>query len=158
MLNSVNLNIVMFRDRKNGIRRVYQVGEFMPGKETTTANIIYRWVPERDEIIPHNESLVFIDEIGRHTGMSQNEINQDLERKKSILNWLIKNNIRDLNSYGKVMNIYYNNPNLLDEIIKKNDTKRVIVQKKVELKKTQKSESEDEQSENEDEQLIKKDN
>jgi len=85
MLNSVNLNIVMFRDRKNGIRRVYQVGEFMPGKETTTANIIYRWVPERDEIIPHNESLVFIDEIGRHTGMSQNEINQDLERKKSIL-------------------------------------------------------------------------
>jgi len=126
MLNNVNLNVVMFRHRKKGIRRVYQLAEFIPSKDIVSSNILYRWIPEKDTISPHNESRVFFDDLNRHTGMSQSELNKDLEERKSILNWMLKNNIRDLNSIGKVMNIYYNNKDILKSIIRKNEISRIL--------------------------------
>ena len=131
MLANVNLNVVMFRDRRRGLRRVLQLAEFIPGKDSINANILYRWVVDNDEIIPHNESLTFIDELSRNTGMSENEINQNLEKKKSILTWLLKNNIRDLDSIGKVMNLYYTHQDALKEIIEKNDVSKIIVKKQI---------------------------
>jgi len=125
MLGNVNLNVIMFRDRKRGIRRAYQVAEFMPGKETTTANILYRWIPETDEFVAHNTSLSFFDELSRHTGMSEKDIVLDIEKKKSILEWVIKNKLRDLNSMGKVMNLYYTNPDKLNSIIRSNNIKSI---------------------------------
>jgi len=125
MLNNVNLNVVMFRDRRKGIRRVYQVAEIIPSKEIVSANILYRWVPERDTISPHNESMTFFDDLSRHIGMSQAEINKYLDEKKSILNWMLKNKIRDLNSIGKVMNLYYNDRELLKSIISKNEVSQI---------------------------------
>ena len=127
MLNNVNLNVVMFRDRRSGKRRVYQLAEFLPGKEIITANILYRWVPEKDEIVAHNESMAFFDELSRHTGMSQADINKNLAYKQSILIWLLKNKVRNLNSIGKAMNLYYTNPELLASMIKKNEIAKVIV-------------------------------
>ena len=124
MLRAVNLNVVMFRDRRKGIRRVSQLAEFVPGKDSVVANILYRWVPDKDEITAHNNSMNFFDELSRHTGMSQTDINKDLDEKKEILKWMIKNKIRDLNSLGKVMNMYYTNLNSLQEAIKKNDIKK----------------------------------
>ena len=131
----VNLNVIMFRDRKKGIRRVYQIAEFIPGKEGLTANILYRWVPEKDEISAHSTSMSFFDELSRNTGMSQEEINRDIKNKKNILEWLLKNKIRDLNFIGKVMNMYYTDREMLYEIIKNNQVKKIISS---EPKKTEK--------------------
>lgn len=138
MLNSVNLNIIMFRDRRRGLRRVFQVAEFIPGKELITSNIIYRWVPDKDEIIKHNDSMIFFDEISRHTGMSQNEINSDLNEKKEVLNWLLKNKIRDLQSFGKVLNLYYNSKDILNLIMKKNDFSKIVSKKEDDKKSSEK--------------------
>ena len=85
MLSSVNLNVIMFRDRRKGIRRVYQVAEFILGKENIDANILYRWVPETDEIVPHNNSLSFFEDLSRHTGMSWNDIKESIEKKSMPL-------------------------------------------------------------------------
>ena len=57
--------------------------------------------------------------------MSQSEIAKNLDNKKDILNWLIKNNFRDLKSIGIAFNLYYTNKNLLDKIIKENNTKYI---------------------------------
>ncbi len=127
MLKSVNLNVIMFRDRRKGVRRVHQLAEFIPGKESSTANILYRWIPDRDEIVAHNNSMIFFDDLSRHTGMSQKEISEELEKRKSILQWLIKNKIRDLNSIGKLMMIYYNDKEELEKIMEKNEVDKIIV-------------------------------
>ncbi len=125
MLNSVNLNVVMFRDRKSGIRRVFQLAEFIPGKDRVTANILHRWIPEKDEFTSHNRSLSFFDELSRHTGMSEIEINEDIEKKKRILEWMIKNDVSDLNSIGKAMNLYYTNREELMSIMKHNHAEKI---------------------------------
>ncbi len=126
LLKAVNLNVVMFRDRRKGIRRVFQVAEFEGEKDSAKATILYRWIPDEDKIIKHSESSRFFEDIGRATGMSQKEISKEIEEKTKILNWLIKNNIRDLGNFGKVMNLYYKNKDLLKKAINTNNIKLVL--------------------------------
>jgi flagellar protein FlaI len=126
LLKAVNLNIVMFRDRKLGARRVLQVAEFQADEVRAEANILYRWVPETDEIVKHAESSRFFEDIGRHTGMSQTELNKDLQEKKRILEWMIKNNIRELNDFGRVMSLYYTNKDDLMDKVRKNQIKAIL--------------------------------
>lgn len=123
LLGAVNLNVVMFRDRRRGIRRILQIAEFEPGDNKVSANILYRWIPEGDKMIQHNESSRFFEQIIRMTGMTSVEIQEDLAEKMRILSWLIDNKIRDLKSVGRVMNGYYSNKELLMGAIKKNDRK-----------------------------------
>lgn len=126
LLKSINLNVVMFRDRRRGIRRVSQIAEIDAEKENAKANILYRWIPEEDRIVKHAESSRFYEDLSRHTGMSEREINADLEKRKSLLAWLIKHGVRDLNSFGKVMELYYRNPEMLQEAIKKDSPKSIL--------------------------------
>jgi len=131
MLGSVNLNLVMFRDRKRGFRRAFQLAEFMSGKDNVSANVIHRWIPETDKFTEHNKSQSFTDSLSRHTGMSQNEIKVNIDEKKAILEWLIKNKIRDLESIGRVMNIYFTDKESLDDIIKHNKIEKIVIKPRI---------------------------
>jgi flagellar protein FlaI len=126
LLKAVNLNVVMFRDRKKGVRRVLQVAEFEEVQENIRANILYRWIPEGDKMIKHSESSRLFEDLARITGRSKSEIDSDLNKKKEILKYLIKENIRDLTDFGKVMNLYYTNREILNDGIKKNNLKEVL--------------------------------
>lgn len=126
LLKAVNLNVIMFRDRKKGIRRVLQIAEFEAGEGRASANIIYRWVPEEDKIIKHSENSRFFEDISRNTGMSQREIDENLQEKKKILEWMIKNNIRGLNDFGKVVSIYYLDREGLMKEISENNIRKIL--------------------------------
>lgn len=126
LLKAVNLNIVMFRDRKKGIRRILQIAEFDAEKDEAKSNILYRWLPEEDRLIKHGESQKFFESLQRNTGMGQEDIEKDMAEKKRILSWMIKNNIRNLNDFGKVLNLYYKNLELLLAHIKNNDVGSVL--------------------------------
>lgn len=123
LLNAVNLNVVMFRDRRKGIRRMFQLAEFDVSGGKTNANILYRWISEGDKIIKHASNSRFFEDISRNTGMIQTEIEKNLEEKKYILTWLIKNKIRSLKNFGKVMNYYYSDRDCLLKEIKQNNVK-----------------------------------
>lgn len=123
LLSAVNLNVVMFRDRRRGLRRIYQLGEFIPseegGKHAVKPNILYRWKPTTDKLVQHSESVRLFEDLSRHTGLSQSEINKDLKTKIKILEWMIKNNIREISKVGKIMNEYYLNADFLIDRVNK---------------------------------------
>lgn len=123
LLKAVNLNVVMFRDRRRGIRRVLQIAEFDSNKDEARANILYRWSSEEDKLVVHSDNARFYEEIGRNTGMSKSEVNRSLEDRKKVFSWLIKHEIRSLQEFGRVMNIYYKNKEILFDIIKKDNPK-----------------------------------
>ncbi|MFT4344090.1 MAG: type II/IV secretion system ATPase subunit [Candidatus Woesearchaeota archaeon] len=125
MLNSVNLNIVQFRDRRRGVRRTYQLGEFIPvetdkGVEVK-ANILYRWKPSVDKIVPHSESNRFFEELSRHTGFSMKEIHESLAERRKILNWMVKYDVSNVDKVGIVMNQYYYNHDYLMTFVNKDE-------------------------------------
>ncbi|MBR9705382.1 CpaF family protein [Candidatus Pacearchaeota archaeon] len=126
LLKAVNLNVIMFRDRRKGIRRILQIAEFNSSQDRASANIIYRWVPEEDKIIKHSENSRFFEDISRNTGMNQKEINDNLNEKKIIIQSLIKNKIRDLNDFGSIINLYYSDKEELLRLISHNNIKQVL--------------------------------
>lgn len=120
LLLGVNLNVVMFRDRRRGIRRVFQVGEFLPAAHEGTSgvrpNILYRWKPATDEIVEHSSSLRLYEELSRHTGMTLTAIEKDLAEKTAILDWMTKNNIRHVDKVGEIFRQYYIDPEPIIEL------------------------------------------
>ena len=124
MLDSVHLNVVMFRNRRIGARRVLQVAEFIPEKrgadeERIKANVIYRWRPADDTISKHSESIRLFDELALHTGLSSEEINRELKKKKQILEWMVKYDVRGIEKVGKTMAEYYMNPDAVFNYVEK---------------------------------------
>lgn len=124
LLSAVNMNVVMFRDRRKGLRRVLQVGEYIPSEESGVSaikpNIIYRWKPDKDEIVPHSESLRLKEDLSRFTGLTQKDIASELKAKEAILNWMVKQNLRGIGSIGKLMNKYYADSDAVLSLAQKN--------------------------------------
>lgn len=131
LLGAVNLNLVMFRDRRRGWRRVSQIGEFLTSEEDGNVvckpNILYRWKPANDSIVPHADSLRLFEHLSRHTGMSLVEINKDLKEKKKVLDWLVSFSVRGINEIGKVMSEYYVNPEAIVAMAEKNENPSKIL-------------------------------
>ncbi|MBU1973856.1 MAG: Flp pilus assembly complex ATPase component TadA, partial [Nanoarchaeota archaeon] len=131
LLMAVNLNVVMFRDRRRNIRRVYQLGEYLlqadEGKDNIKPNILYRWNPANDQLVAHQKPIRLFEELSRHTGLSEGEINNDLKEKKKVFEWMVKHDIRDVNSVGLVMKLYYLDSEELIKQINQNVDPKVIL-------------------------------
>lgn len=133
LLEALDLIVVMFRDRRTGIRRVYQVAEFNPTSEQTkgvgSIRILFRWKPRKDIIEKYEESQRLIEKLRMHTGMLDSEIKQDLEDKQKILDWMVKNKINAVNAVGKVVAEYYRDPKQVLKIVDKNEKAEKLIPK-----------------------------
>lgn len=123
LLRSIDLNIVMFRDRKKNIRRVAQIAEFIKKKGESgnieiTDNPIYQWDGIKDQFLPENKSQKFFEQLELTTGMSTKQIEDDLKDKVKILNYMVKKDMTDVNEVGKIMRAYYTDTKALRKMIK----------------------------------------
>jgi flagellar protein FlaI len=118
-IQALQLVLVQYRDRRRGIRRTLEVAELLPGAadEKVNLNYLYRWRPRRDVFVKDEESIRVIEDMNLHTGMTQNEIEQDLANKSDILQWMLDNKITDVDKVGHVMRIYYKYPQLLIDTV-----------------------------------------
>ena len=125
MLNAVHLNVVMFRNRRLGIRRVLQVAEFIPerlpsGEQAFKANVLFKWRGADDSIVKQNDAILLYDELALHTGLLQKEIREGLETKEQIFKWMVKQDIHNITDVGRVMASYYLDPDHILDLAKKN--------------------------------------
>ncbi|MFA6328554.1 MAG: ATPase, T2SS/T4P/T4SS family [Candidatus Micrarchaeia archaeon] len=124
-LDAVHLLVVQYRDRRRNIRRTLEIAELVGGatENDITANTIYRWRPRNDSFDMVGEPNKYLKEINLHTGMTKDEIYQDIANRATIIKWLIKNKMTDIESVGRIMALYYSKPNEILEIAK-NDVSR----------------------------------
>lgn len=111
MMEALHLIVVQRRDRRTGIRKVYQVAEVLPAGETgaqtaTKINILYRMRPD-GTIVAHDPSVRVFDTLRMHTGMTDKEMLADIEEKMYVLEYMLKKNIDDVNVVGKTIAEYY---------------------------------------------------
>jgi len=113
-VESLQLVLVQFRDRRKGIRRSLELAEILTGsKEQLETNYLYRWIPRTDKFEKANDSIRVFEDLNLHTGMTPKEIMDDLKERENILQWMLDNDIKDIDQVGKVMSIYYKNKDLL---------------------------------------------
>jgi len=121
LLESLHLVLVQYRHRRLGIRRTLEVAEFIPGetgKFSSRLEILYRWKPTTDTIEKARSSIRLINEIRLHTGMTDDQMEADLKEKEAILQWMLDNNVRTVNTVGKVIAEYYHDRDKVLKIVK----------------------------------------
>ena len=134
LLEALDLIIAMFRDRRTGLRRIYQVAELVPKtvrseESGLTPRILFRWDARKDAIEKYQESYKLIKKLQMHTGMNEKEIEKDLNDKKKILDWMVKNNIKTVDGVGKLIAEYYRDPKNVLKIVEKNEKPEVLIPK-----------------------------
>ncbi|MBS3108715.1 Flp pilus assembly complex ATPase component TadA [Candidatus Woesearchaeota archaeon] len=117
LLPAIGMILVMYRNRRTGIRRVFQLAEITG---TSEANILMQYDFTKDNILSANESVKFMPNLEMQTGMTMNEINNNLKDKIEVLKWLVKNNVINVNDIGKAIATYYTNKEGLMNFITKN--------------------------------------
>ncbi len=107
MMESLNLILVAFRDRRSGIRRILEAAEILPGLDKPKLNVIYKWRPGEDKITKQSGSWGILERLEVLTGMRMSEIEHDLRDKESVLRWVVKNKITNVNDVGRIIASYY---------------------------------------------------
>ncbi|HJW96590.1 MAG TPA: ATPase, T2SS/T4P/T4SS family [archaeon] len=127
LLGSLQMIVVMHRDRRRGIRRVLEVAELIPTAGVKQIgielNVIFRWIASDDSIAELAKSYRAISDIKLYAGMGDDDIKRDLEDKKKVLRWLLKNNVKDIHEVGRIVSEYYRNREELIRSIEKDVAK-----------------------------------
>lgn len=127
VLGALHLVVVQYRQRRTGARRSFEIAEVMPNDEEVTMNIVYKWDARDDTLRRVGDILRVTNELAMHTGMSQNDISNDLENKQTILNSMIEKGISRVNDVGKIVGSYYRTPDEVVELAKKDQLIKLLV-------------------------------
>jgi len=91
------------------VRRIIQVSE-ISGLDNKTGKIltndIFKWNPKDDTYQLSRKSIV-LEKIKDRYGESDEQINHELTKRKTALEWMVKNNIRDLIAVSKNIQDFY---------------------------------------------------
>ncbi len=118
MVEAVDVNVVMFRDRRRNFRRVMEVAEIaLTEDEDVEANVIYKWQSKEDEMEKTKESESIYETLRLHTGMNHDEIDENLQEKVRILEWMQENDISEVDTVGKVVAEYYSDPESVTSVV-----------------------------------------
>lgn len=119
-VEDIDLLLIQYRDRRRNLRRTLEISEVVPGVEMPELNRVFTWRPRTDSFQAVKPAHKFMEKVNLHTGLTEKEILDDRNDKQSILEWMAKNNLDDVDNVGKVMQIYYSEPDTLADAAKKN--------------------------------------
>ncbi len=117
MLNSIGGIVSLFRHRRLGIRRAFELGEILRSGD---ANVLYRWNMRNDTFVQISEMSRLTELIALYGGYTREEIAQDLDEKSMILDWMVRNNITGVNESGYIVANYYKNKDRILELVREN--------------------------------------
>ncbi|MBN1793209.1 CpaF family protein [Candidatus Woesearchaeota archaeon] len=104
MIASLGLVVIQNRNRRTGRRRTLQVAEIT---STGDPKVLMRLNIAKDAVEEIEKSQNVMERIIIYTGMTEEDIKNDLREKARILKWIVKRNITDVNKLGAIMAKYY---------------------------------------------------
>lgn len=127
-LEALHLLLVQYRDRRKNLRRTLEISEIAAGTEgRLSPTIVYRWRTRGDAFDKVTEPARYYGEINLHTGMTKAEIDEDLKKRTTILKWMVRRNISNIDDVGKVMSAYYSDPELVYRYASRNRSFKKLV-------------------------------
>lgn len=118
MVDAVDVNVVMFRDRRRNFRRAMEVAEITENEEDEIdADVIYEWQSKEDEIEKKQESQAIYETLKLHAGMTREEMNENIEEKKDVLRWMEENDVNTVDGVGQVIAEYYSEKENVMELV-----------------------------------------
>ncbi len=114
LIETLDMIIVMVHAREinKSARRVKEVSEIESIDSTTGAasiNKVFAWMPSSDSF-QFNGSAVMLQKISKLKGISIEELEKEMERRKKVLEWMGKQGIKDYIKVAEVLSDYHKNP------------------------------------------------
>ena len=89
-------------------RRISEVAEVVGSEEgVVQLNKIFQWNPERDEIEKVGITSKTLSDMAKLSGYSLNELHQEIENRKTVLNHMVSYAIRSVNDVKEILELYY---------------------------------------------------
>lgn len=109
-----NIDIIVFllfsRLRGSYVRRADSVLEVTGLKDKLpVTREIFNWKPLDDSFSSVGKSIV-LHKIAIKLGITQDSVKEELIRRKSVLEWMVAQEVYDYREVARVVSIYYNNP------------------------------------------------
>ncbi len=117
MLDALAGVVVTFRHRRFGMRRLLEFSEVQSNGELNT---LYRWDVKKDILKSVKGLEKLNDLLSLYAGMSDKEINHDVEEKMGVFDWMLKKNYTAVNEVGQIISSYYMDPETVVECSEKN--------------------------------------
>ncbi|MFQ5978201.1 MAG: type II/IV secretion system ATPase subunit [Candidatus Heimdallarchaeota archaeon] len=120
LLQALNLVMVQRRVRRaeRHVRRTVEILEIVgvdPVTNEIVTNKIHSWNPRDDSFTFFGRSYI-LEDIMAQTGWSEGEIYDELDRRQTILRWMVKKKVNHYQEVGRILQRYYQNPEqLVDE-------------------------------------------
>ena len=104
VLSSLSAILVQNRNRRTGLRRTLQFAEIQANGDAKT---IIQLDVARDRLVQVGAPSRLLDTLSLYTGLTNTEIESDLQEKARILKWLVSQKISDVHKIGLLMSKYY---------------------------------------------------
>jgi len=115
MLPALSAIVVQYRNRKLGIRRTLEFAEVLKSGD---ANVLYRWDVRADELKEVNEATALVDTLSLYAGMTAKEVDAEIAEKASVLEWMVRHGIKDVDAVGAVAARYYASPQEVLDLVR----------------------------------------
>jgi flagellar protein FlaI len=116
-MNALGGIVSMFRHRTRDIRRVLEFGEVM---DTGDVNVLQRWNFKTDNFDTTANMTRLADTLQLYGGLSAKEINDEVAEKVKVLDWMVKNDVTDVDEAGFVIANYYKDRESTIDAVEKN--------------------------------------
>ena len=70
---------------------------------------VFEWDPVKD-VIKFNKKPTIFDRITKRTGMTNEQLTDEMRKRAALLNAMVKKNIATFEEFNKVVNDYYKDP------------------------------------------------
>ncbi|MBI2581289.1 Flp pilus assembly complex ATPase component TadA, partial [Candidatus Woesearchaeota archaeon] len=104
VLSSLSAILVQNRNRRTGFRRTLQFAEIEANGDP---KVIIQLDVAKDRLSQIGAPTRLLETLSLYTGLTPDEIKNDLQNKMRILNWLVAQKVTDVHQIGLIMSRYY---------------------------------------------------
>jgi flagellar protein FlaI len=111
MINAITVQVRTEIDGKPARRTaaVTEVASIDSKTQELETNNVFHWDPASDTFHFTGKSCIF-EKAMKKRGISKKELTDELRRRKTVLNWMVKRKIRKYTEVAKIIREYYTNP------------------------------------------------
>jgi len=120
-----SLDIIVFQNAINmggkSVRRMTSVTEIIKLDPDTNQLIFmepFKWVSKTDDRFESSSTSKILNNIRLENNWTEEQLQQELENRKTILRWMCKNNLRDYKDVGRIVSDYSKYPEKLLKKVK----------------------------------------
>jgi flagellar protein FlaI len=117
----LTLNVIAMQTRvriaNKTARRLSHVVELIgmdPVSKEIVMNDVYKWDPKLDKFLYSGRSIL-LERLMERYGLTEDKVKLELERRKTVLEWMVKIGVRRYDAVGKIVREYYMDPERIYE-------------------------------------------